>query len=107
MLYWKVLKYKVFVFEEVFVKNPDTLRSPSEIFGTSGRIGDVRATSGHRSENFRKFSAAGGYQNHVKCLIQNTLYGPVSDFIISDIKTAKQSGIDSVDQNYVLPYVSE
>ena len=48
--------------EEVFVKNPNTLRSPSEIFGTSGRIGDVRATSRHRLENFRKFSAAGGYQ---------------------------------------------
>ena len=41
------------MFEEVFVKNPNTLRSPSEIFGTSGRIGDVRATTGHRLENFR------------------------------------------------------
>lgn len=62
VLYWKALKYQVFVVEEVFVKNPNTLRSPSEIFGTSGRIGDVRATSRHRLENFRKFSAAGGYQ---------------------------------------------
>ena len=52
----------MFEFEEVFVKNTNTLRSPSEIFGTSGRIGDVRATSRHRLENFRKFSAAGGYQ---------------------------------------------